>query len=74
MSCPIKGQVPSTDLADIRPEGSPIKSESCSEVYMVNALMFLGFALIVGSFFLNAQQEPQRRVVRIEDIERKRRR
>lgn len=40
---------------------------------MVNALLILGLALIIGSFMLNInQQGMQKRAIRIEDLERKR--
>lgn len=39
---------------------------------MVNALLILGLALIVGSFFLNPQSGMQKRAIRIDDQERKR--
>jgi hypothetical protein len=40
---------------------------------MVNALLILGLALIIGSFFLNTNhQGMQKRAIRIEDLERKR--
>lgn len=41
---------------------------------MVNALLILGLALIIGSFFLNTQSGMQKRAIRIEDLEHKRRR
>ena len=42
---------------------------------MVNALLILGLALIIGSFFLNTNQlGMQRRAIRIEDLERRRNR
>lgn len=41
---------------------------------MVNALLILGLALIIGSFFLNTQPGMQKRAIRIEDLEHKRRR
>jgi hypothetical protein len=39
---------------------------------MVNALLILGLALIIGSFFLNTNQGMQKRAIRIEDVERRR--
>ncbi|MCR6653376.1 MAG: hypothetical protein NVV73_18600 [Cellvibrionaceae bacterium] len=40
---------------------------------MVNALLMLGLALIIGSFLLNTNQiGMQKRAIRIEDQERKR--
>jgi len=42
---------------------------------MVSALLILGLALIAGSLFINANQaEPQRRAIRFDDFEKKRRR
>lgn len=41
---------------------------------MVNALLILGLALIIGSFYLNAQHGAQKRAIPIEDREHKRRR
>ncbi len=41
---------------------------------MINALLILGLALIVGSVALNSQNSLQKRAIRIEDTEQKRRR
>jgi ABC-type phosphate transport system permease subunit len=41
---------------------------------MVNALLILGLALFIGSFMLNInQQGMQKRAIRIEDLERRKR-